>query len=221
MSRRKWYAMAAVAVVAALALGLAFGLGGGQEQSAPLAQGGLPSGGGVDEGIQVHGHWTLEVRDPDGSLVSHHEFDNALTGGRQTLAYILTGDETVGDWTIRLSCPGDQPFRDGNGSPADGYIREPCPGATPLPNEFYNLNVSLNGSEVIVLRGSAQAQAAGNITQVWTSTYNCFNDEPPSQCNCSSDRLSSPYGFASTTLPVAVQLAANQWVTAEVDISFQ
>src|SRR5438034_4820551 len=30
------------------------------------------------EGIQVHGHWTIEVREPDGTRVSYDEFDNAL-----------------------------------------------------------------------------------------------------------------------------------------------
>jgi hypothetical protein len=31
------------------------------------------------EGIKVHRRWTIDVRQPDGKLVSHHEFDNALT----------------------------------------------------------------------------------------------------------------------------------------------
>jgi len=26
----------------------------------------------------VHGHWTIDVREPDGTLVSHNEFENAL-----------------------------------------------------------------------------------------------------------------------------------------------
>jgi hypothetical protein len=32
--------------------------------------------GGRHEGIKVHGHWTIEVHNPDGSLVRHVEFDN-------------------------------------------------------------------------------------------------------------------------------------------------
>ena len=31
------------------------------------------------EGIEVHGHWTIEVRNPDGSLDERYEFENALT----------------------------------------------------------------------------------------------------------------------------------------------
>ena len=41
-----------------------------------FAQTPAPSGGPA-EGIKVHGHWTIEVRDPDGTLVTHREFEKA------------------------------------------------------------------------------------------------------------------------------------------------
>jgi hypothetical protein len=34
---------------------------------------------GKNEGIKIHGYWKIDVRDPDGKLVSHTEFENALT----------------------------------------------------------------------------------------------------------------------------------------------
>ena len=37
--------------------------------------------GGQHESIKVHGHWTIEVRNADGSLVRHVEFENSLDGG--------------------------------------------------------------------------------------------------------------------------------------------
>src|ERR1700747_3718133 len=37
--------------------------------------------GGQHEGIKVHGHWTIEVRNPDGSLTRHVEFENSLDPG--------------------------------------------------------------------------------------------------------------------------------------------
>jgi hypothetical protein len=43
-----------------------------------------PSGSGSHEGINVHGHWTIEVRNPDGSFVRHVEFENALDPGFTT-----------------------------------------------------------------------------------------------------------------------------------------
>jgi hypothetical protein len=39
------------------------------------------SGGGPHEGITVHGHWVIEVKNPDGSLVRHLEFENSIDPG--------------------------------------------------------------------------------------------------------------------------------------------
>src|SRR5271168_3514589 len=30
------------------------------------------------EGITVHGHWTIDVKNPDGTVASHHEFENSI-----------------------------------------------------------------------------------------------------------------------------------------------
>jgi hypothetical protein len=46
----------------------------------PAAQAARKPGGGTHEGIKVHGHWTIEVRKPDGKLISHTEFENSLVG---------------------------------------------------------------------------------------------------------------------------------------------
>jgi hypothetical protein len=54
-----------------------------QKQAKPDAAKPIPAGekskGGKDEGIKVHGHWVLEIRNPDGSLASRKEFENSLT----------------------------------------------------------------------------------------------------------------------------------------------
>ena len=57
------------------------------------------------EGIQVHGHWTIEVLDPGGKLVSRHEFDNDLADGDRILKYFLARLGTPGEWEIVLSGP--------------------------------------------------------------------------------------------------------------------
>src|ERR1700722_13311663 len=46
------------------------------EAAAPAAQ---SASKGPQEGIKSHGHWTIEVKNPDGRLVPHREFENALT----------------------------------------------------------------------------------------------------------------------------------------------
>jgi hypothetical protein len=58
---------------------------------------------GQQEGIKVHGHWTIEVRNPNGTLVTHREFENALTpSGGLCLSFILTRNGTPGLWRIHL-----------------------------------------------------------------------------------------------------------------------
>jgi len=42
--------------------------------------------GAVSQGIQVHGWWSIDVRDQDGTLRSHIEFANALWAGQGDLA---------------------------------------------------------------------------------------------------------------------------------------
>ena len=37
-----------------------------------------PASQTTSDGIQVHGHWTMTVTNPDGSVDAVHEFDNDL-----------------------------------------------------------------------------------------------------------------------------------------------
>ena len=58
---------------------------------------------GMNTGIKVHGHWTIDVLNPDGTLVKHVEFENALTlVGAETLPLILGRAATPGAWAIGL-----------------------------------------------------------------------------------------------------------------------
>jgi hypothetical protein len=78
------------------------------ENAAP----GRDSGGG----IKIHGHWLLQVKNPDGKVVDRREFNNSLvTGstcsvagtcayvsGDQLLAALITGDLTSGGLGVAL-----------------------------------------------------------------------------------------------------------------------
>lgn len=61
-----------------------------------------PKAGREGEGIHVHGHWVIEVRNPDGTLAQRREFENALADGGNLLESLLLGTETPGAWTIIL-----------------------------------------------------------------------------------------------------------------------
>jgi hypothetical protein len=68
-------------------------------------------------GIRIHGHWVIDVRNPDGKLVEHREFENSLVpagamiSGDQLLAGLLSGNLTAGDPGIGLvqGTPGADP----------------------------------------------------------------------------------------------------------------
>lgn len=78
------------------------------------------SGGGTHEGIKVHGHWMIEVRDPEGRIISRTTFENALAStGAQILAGALFGGygnantldagSTMGELGILLGDPKTPP----------------------------------------------------------------------------------------------------------------
>lgn len=57
--------------------------------------------GGTHESIKVHGHWMIEVRNPDGKLVSHTEFENSLQStGADILTGLLSGQYVAGGFQI-------------------------------------------------------------------------------------------------------------------------
>jgi hypothetical protein len=70
--------------------------------------------GGPHEGIKVHGHWTIEVHNPDGTLANHREFENSLdaNAGAAALASPLARRAVGGLWLVTLLgnlCPNTLP----------------------------------------------------------------------------------------------------------------
>src|SRR3954454_12548557 len=58
---------------------------------------------GVSDGIKVHGHWTIDVKNADGSLASHNEFENALSSARSVSRWLTHENVTVKGWSVTLS----------------------------------------------------------------------------------------------------------------------
>jgi hypothetical protein len=89
--------------------------------NAPISSQAESPAKGAHEGIKVHGHWTIEVRNPDGSVDKHLEFENGLclstggggfiagnsgiSGGDLAIATILTNTLVPGGWEIFLGSP--------------------------------------------------------------------------------------------------------------------
>ncbi len=81
---------------------------------------------GEHEGIAVHGRWTIEVRNPDGKVVSHTEFENSYVAGSGVLPAMLSqflahtfggGAELLSSALNGQAAPSQSPCVDGIASP--------------------------------------------------------------------------------------------------------
>lgn len=201
-------------VFAALAVFLSGG-------TAAQSRGGGP--GGPQEGIKIHGDWVIEVRNPDGTLVTRRAFKNALaTGGHQTLSAILShSSPTVSLWSVHMTSlgAGDSPCLGGslgNGSPTH-TCRIIEPGATNPAGgnvESQNLQVSQTGTGLqptVTLAGSITAIATGAVNRVMTLLGAC-------QVPCNSTGGGNLFSDALLSTPIPV--VAGQIIQVTVIFSF-
>lgn len=180
---------------------------------------GLPDRG-PQEGIQVHGHWTIDVKNPDGSLVESREFENAITNmGQVALAKFLTRENSVGGWAIyaKNTVQADNPFFDeaSPGSNIRCVIHESYEGAPPSgPSEFYTLIVNYLPGGQVGLSGTAIAQRDGSINKVETGIGLSTSDLPPGVY------YGAIYDFTSRILDLPVPVIGGQTISITVVISF-
>jgi hypothetical protein len=170
-------------------------------------------------GIKVHGHWVIDVRNPDGTLVTHREFDNALSPeGPSVLTLVVGGASTPGRFFVLLGDANDGPCTSPAGSRAchigppnwSTWIND--------SNHFGTLTQSVEGGTV-VLTGTATAAQAGSVAQVGTLLVLCEGITPPSDC------VGGPGSHiyrtvTSATLPTPVAIAARQIIQVKVTLSF-
>lgn len=192
-----------------------------QEQAArdELSQDAVSSARGSPEGIRVHGHWLIEIYNPDGTLVERREVENALqTPGQLILSQLLSRQNTLGRWRIGISGaassvdPCDPSVGDGT-----CYIVEPDEPTSPA--YFFKNLVVTNPSSTVVLSGTATAQQNGEVYQVSTTIAYCAPTETPNS-HCLADPFTTTLLFTATTLPTRVPFATGQSINVTVTISF-
>jgi hypothetical protein len=197
----------------------------GQDKNVPTArvtttnsvQQERPSGG-PKEGIKVHGHWSIVIKNPDGSVASLHEFENALVGsGSDMLAQLLARSASTGGWGISVV-----PSASG-GSSCGGNL--PCVViesglTTGVISVSSNLTVVYSPSPSrTTLQGSYQATSAGDIAQVATLVGACPASVAPSSCPNSSNN-SGQGTFSSRTLATPLTVQSGQIVQLTVTFTF-
>jgi hypothetical protein len=156
------------------------------------------------EGLKVHGHWTIDVRNPDGTLASHHEFENALTlNGQQLLSRVLAHEpRIINGWEVEFRAPLP------NGSTGITIAEPSVVSAIPIPDSR-NLTASRVQLQ-IVLAGSVQAPSTLSLTEVNSK----LETQTPDGLGIYLET------FSSRTLAQPVLVNAGQIVQVTVTFSF-
>jgi hypothetical protein len=141
------------------------------------------------EGIKVHGYWVIDVRNADGSLAEHHEFENSLvTPGNNFLAEMLGGFLVPGGLVVEFNCglsanglcvlapnTEEQNLLTTNGNCGSGSSNKYniC---------FSGLDETLNAAKnAIILKGNFQAVVGFSLTDVYTFLSYCSILSPQGQ----------------------------------------
>jgi hypothetical protein len=192
----------------------------GQAESSEKSAEEKPSGDGGQGDIKVHGHWTIEVRDPDGTVVSHREFENSIQQGAQALTAILGHQAASGFWSVDLYV---SPNCGNVNSPAC-IIAEPGPPLFIVPPNSTNLVASVtNSGASLTLAGSVQAPVAMQIANVQTVLSTClprFSSAACTQVGGPGAGQYAAFGFTSTNRATPDVVQAGQIVQVTVVISF-
>ncbi len=198
-------------------------------------------GNGTHEGLKMHGHWVIDIKNPDGTLAEHRDFENALqAGGQGFLIGLMSGYLIPGDYMIVMG-PSS-----GNGACVATYqwcgiVRSlsTYPGlgycgvylcATGL-TYTYNFGTGFGGPFSMVLAGSITANQAGTIGSVYSLISTCANIgfgatnpnsiETSSPATCVTQTAPEPwYGPLSQTSIAPISVANGQIIQVTVTITF-
>ena len=182
---------------------------------------GAVTGSEAREGITVHGHWTIEISDPDGELVERREFDNALVpGGLVALAKVAAGLQTSGVWWVDLD-HGGSPGKPCAGGASPCRIIESAAGGG--GHIFPTLTVSVPdtgpNTGKLVLSGTATADNDTVISFVQTTLSLCDPAAAPST-DCIGGSNVGNFTFTQATVSPAVSVVSGQQILATVVITF-
>ncbi len=171
---------------------------------------------GPKQGIKVHGHWTIEIRDPDGTQVPRREFDNALapSGGGSVLARVFARQLTVGSWQVGVG--GGLCTSDGTPSGTQFVCQIVESGApTPVASTFATLTVAAAGG-TLVLNGSAIAARTGVVYDVRT----LFNECPATTTPADTCQVGPLLDITETFPTPSISVSAGQQILVTVVLSF-
>lgn len=205
-----------------------------------------PSNDASHQGIKVHGHWTIEVKNPDGTVVTHREFENSIqASGTAALSSLLVGNQALGPWQVDLigspqPCVHTKTFPGGF---PQGPV--PCvivPANTVMDGVITNTPAAIADAEAqglaptltvtassgqLVLNGTAIAATTTSVSSVATVLSPCIgggtvtsNFPNPSTFSCPALLFPIPAPFTSATLATPIPVSTGQTIAVTVNISF-
>ena len=181
----------------------------------------------TSDGIKVHGHWTVTVTDPDGTVDEVHEFENELakgnfpSSGADLLTALVVGETSITDHAILLKT---------NGTYDVAHVKCEPTEILKYPGFFYlAATVTRDVAPGTPIRFKASCvfifedpQESLTIEQISTSmkiespiaSYNYFLDVPDTL----SDRMWAPFTQKNIE---GITVQHNQGVFINVVISFE
>jgi hypothetical protein len=181
------------------------------------------------EGIKVHGDWTIVVKEPDGTVVSRHEFQNALKpSGKTALAGLVSGQARFGTWEVWLQGVGGPCGLSAQSSDMCRVMEEADQPLGSSSNFFYTLTRTAVDSTV-KLEGTARMRTAnagddstgidiGNINTVVTRVVRCQAEATP--CTMQTPGASVHF-FTEKILTNPIPVTSRQLIEVKVVLSFQ
>ena len=176
------------------------------------------------EGIKVHGHWKIVVKNPDGAVTTTTEFENSLVthlgngslDGSSFLVGLLAGNITPATWVVGGDYTGNgctQAKCPLTNLPAQSAVATPATATTPA--NFQILTSFTAPGPLNIVDVNTQPNGCYATSLLSTSALQCFaGGTLPAGVN------TAQYFFTFTTLPAPVALAAGQIAEITVTITF-
>ena len=199
-----------------------------EEASAPSKPG--------TEGIKVHGHWLIDLKDKDGKVIEHRDFNNSLfISGADILAKLISGQSVMG--SLQISAGGFIIYRpDIPNHGLNSCNSTPPASAACVPNltiSYTHFDVPNNiPNSLVTLNGSFTPTAATVVSSVGTNSVACALSQQPttpallteSPARCAALDFDAGVGsqasFFTGTNITPINVAAGQTLAITVVLSF-
>jgi hypothetical protein len=191
----------------------------------------------ADGGIHVHGHWAIDVRNSDGTLAEHRDFENSYTG--TALPALLGGTNSPADVAIVFTAQSN--FQGGCTVVPPGPAGEPnfcvigvntnvgtsltegCPYVGCFSGATNSLVSVAGGYSALVVTGTIVASQNGAIGTVGTAVGTCYAGNasglsPVSPQTC-TESANGQQRLTQTSIPI-LNVTSGQILTLKVTITF-